>query len=88
MTIFNEARFRAMTEANCTPIFTVYDSPTDMPGWFVVRMHIANKDGHRGTDYAWTFLKLEDARDALEGEGLILLPRDEKDDPKIVESWI
>ena len=88
MSSMEEARYRAMTEANATAIFTVYNSPKDMPGFFVVRMHIANKDGSRPTDYAWTFLDLWDARSALEREGLIPIERDPNDDPVIVECWV
>ncbi len=87
MMLFGEVRAR-VHEVNCTAMFTVYDSPVDVPGFIVVRLFIVNKHGAKPTAYAWTFLDLVEARHALEREGLFPLPRDEADDPKIVETWL
>jgi hypothetical protein len=70
-------------------IYTIYDNPLDYPGYFVVRKwkivgYVATpiRDGILGISKT-----LEGARKLLP-EGCALLPRDESDEPQIVESWL
>lgn len=64
-------------------LWTVYDSPIDLPGRFVARMWLLDQP---------TSEMLQDKTlDGLRGklpQGLTRLPRAPQDDPKIVETWI
>jgi hypothetical protein len=64
-------------------IWVIYDNPLDAPGKFVARRHTL--DGP--TDEAYEADSLEDAR-GLIPDGLVRMPRDGRDEPQIVETWI
>ncbi|WP_371438317.1 hypothetical protein [Polaromonas sp.] len=64
-------------------IWVVYDSPIDFPGRFVARKWL----GDQATSETLEGKTLDELRGHLP-DGLYCLPRDESDDPKIVESWI
>jgi len=64
-------------------IWTVYDHPSDFPDYFVARkfdMNIPTQDYI--ADKSLTII-----RDWLQGQGLTFLPRQEDDDPNIIEIW-
>ena len=64
-------------------LWTVYDSPIDLPGRFVARKWLL--------DQPTSELLQDKTLDGLRGklpQGLTLLPRAPQDDPKIVETWI
>lgn len=69
------------------PLFTVYYSPTDFPGKYVVRLF----DGPLPTRLLAVKDTLEDARAAIpQGPplGFVRTERSKTDDPVILESWI
>lgn len=69
-------------------VFTIYDSPSDYPGRFVVRRFVVT--GEQITPDAGPTVvadTLETARAAIP-YGLIQMPRMEGDDAPIVESWL
>jgi malonyl-CoA/methylmalonyl-CoA synthetase len=68
---------------NAVTLWVIYDSPRDFPGLFVARKWLNDRptpDLLQGTT-------LKQLREQLPA-GLHCLPRSEKDDPKIVETWI
>lgn len=65
------------------PIWTVYDSPRDLPGQFVARLFILD----RATAKVIKAPTLEALRKLLP-PGLTCLPRNPQDDPVIVETWL
>lgn len=64
-------------------LWTIYDSPTDLPGRFVARKWLLDQP---------TGVLLQDkSLEGLRGKlplGLARMERSEQDDPKIVETWI
>lgn len=70
--------------------YTVYDSPADYPGRFVVRRFrvIPNSEPLPDPEPFYIGTDLEAVRDKLERFGLFKIPRDPQDDPVIVETWI
>ena len=69
--------------------YTVYDSPKDYPGLFVVRRFQMNVPEPIPDPEPYLITTdLEQARGKLTSLGLYPLPRDPKDDPVIVETWI
>lgn len=70
-------------------VWTVYDHPSDEPEKFVARLHVTLDGAVYSTNIAFIADTLEDVRKALALNGIdTCLPRDERDDPVIVESWI
>lgn len=69
--------------------FTIYDSPTDHPGRFVVRGFTLRR-GHEVPDpLPWAVCDtLDEARASLPDVGLVALSRDPADPPAIVETWL
>lgn len=72
-------------------VWVIYERPRDYPGLFVVRPQHPHRDAY-GDFYvtygdATTHRTLEEARQVIP-PGLVRVPRDPRDDPKIVESWI
>lgn len=63
-------------------MWTIYDSPSDLPGRFVARRWLLD----RPTETILQDLTLEGLREKLPA-GLIKFPRNDRDDPKIVETW-
>lgn len=65
-------------------IWTIYDHPKDFPNNYVARCFVNG----RPTDSLIIYPEIQPLRDLFEGMGLVCMPRDENDDPVIVESWI
>lgn len=65
------------------PIWVIYDSPIDLPDRFVARKWLLNMP----TTKLLQSKTLDGLREKLP-LGLVRMPRDVQDDPKIVESWI
>lgn len=63
-------------------LWTVYDSPVDLPGRFVARKWL-----NQPTNELLQDKTLEGLRGRLP-QGLTRLERSPQDDPKIVETWI
>jgi hypothetical protein len=69
-------------------LWTIYDHPLDAPQWYVARLHEAHLTESRPLG-RWVFdRELARLRCRFEREGLSCIPRDLRDDPSIVESWI
>jgi hypothetical protein len=74
-------------------MYTVYENPSDYPGWFVVRRSVVTADGVV-TMAPTLFARartLKDCRAAIEDahpEGLVCMHRSEGDEPQIVEVWL
>jgi hypothetical protein len=75
-----------LTQQNDLPMFTVYDSPLDHPGKFVVRL-FRTIPVAQPTHFAEVFDTLEQARQFIP-PGLVCLTRAPQDDAKIVEVWL
>ena len=77
-----------MSEREPLVMWVIYDNPADKPGMFVGRMWIIDGKSEAGTptdEYRYG-LTLEAVRDALPAD-LYRMPRQEGDDPVIVEIW-
>jgi hypothetical protein len=71
-------------------MWTVYDSPSDMPGHFVARRFEITRHGSQPTDEYMSGQNLDMLRDLLTTlhPGLVCIPRSEQDEPHIVEVWL
>lgn len=64
-------------------LWTIYDSPIDLPGSFVARKWVMETP----TSELLQDKTLEGLREKLP-PGLLCMPRSPGDDPKIVETWM
>lgn len=69
------------------PIWCITNSPSDLPGLFVARMHITRSSGSFVTTIAVTAPTLDAVREALP-PGLVRIDRDPADEAHIVETWL
>lgn len=69
-------------------IWTVYERPLDYPDCYVARRHQIEAGYSVATPEAILSDTLEPLRGRMLEMGLTCLPRQEGDDPHIVESWI
>lgn len=74
----------AVTGELCT--WTIFDSPDDAPGWFVLRMF----RGETPATPALQFKTLEEAREILLRlyPNMVCLPRSPNDHPSVIETWL
>lgn len=68
------------------PMWVVYDSPSDYPGYWVARLHLSLPQP-QATDCVLTALTLDTLHWLLPA-GLTRLPRQPDDDPAIFEVWL
>jgi hypothetical protein len=68
-------------------LWTVYDRPRDFPAHCAVRKVLVEEEGLEPADWH-LFRSLNEARAALARRGLIAVPRDVRDDPALVETWV
>lgn len=70
-------------------IFHLYDHPDDYPDFYVVKS-VTIEAGNVIPDRQpyMKSVSLEKIQDELEWQGLVVLPRDENDDPKLICSYI
>lgn len=69
-------------------IWTIYDHPRDMPDYWVVRQWRVGDGGKLQTCLVvHGYQTLEEAQDSIP-PGLCWFPRQNEDDPCIVESWL
>jgi hypothetical protein len=68
-------------------VWTIYESPKDFPGKFVVRPHETARGSSRPLATHFLADTLDGARQFIP-MGLVCMHRDPSDDPVIVESWI
>lgn len=71
-------------------MWVIYENPSDFPGLFVARKHEIRCGTHNPTEEYYTAKLLKILRVWVQGKspGCIRIPRDSKDDPTIVESWM
>lgn len=67
--------------------WTIYDSPDDHPGLFVLRAFDVNSGYPVPRRAVTVHVSLESARAALP-PGLACFPRDDGDPPSVVETWL
>ena len=65
-------------------IWTIYDHPIDYPDCWVARLF----EGTEPTGSIVCSTDLEMVRHEMFMMGLVCMPRDEDDDPKILENWL
>lgn len=65
-------------------IWVIYDHPIDFPSNYVARKHL----NERPTSELMIAPDIEQIRWVLQLRGFICFPRQEGDDPKIVECWL
>lgn len=68
-------------------IYTVFYSPDDYPGLYVLRAFAVTEQGAVPDPVAHTKTSLEDIRRLVPG-GLVRMERSPADHPSIVESWL
>lgn len=68
-------------------VYCITYDPSDHPGMYAVRKHLAFINGTRPAELIGLSSTLEEARKMVP-EGLIRIARDDDDDKVIVESWI
>lgn len=82
-----DPRFHS-SEPDALDLFTVYESPSDAPGMFVVRRWVVVRgESDALPAEAFQFYTLDMARAAIP-RGRVSLPREHGDDPTIVETWV
>lgn len=69
-------------------IWTVCRFPSDFPDKFTARKHLILEGRSETTNEVYVADTLAAIREQMAIMGLTVLPRDPKDDPIIVESWI
>jgi hypothetical protein len=69
-------------------IWTIYDSPADAPGMFVVRRFEIHTDHAKATLDARYSGDIGVLRDLMRRKGLHCVGRCEEDEPQVVESWL
>lgn len=69
-------------------MWTIYDHPSDYPSGYIARMFEVTAAGPRPTFNVITSPSLESLRRKFEEKGLIRTPRDEMDDPVVLETWL
>jgi hypothetical protein len=85
----NDARLKGLPHAaDVLNVYTLYDSPRDLPGMFVLRRFEIGPAGMHATTDTWASPDIEQLRAIMHGMGLYCLPRHMNDEPQIVESWI
>lgn len=67
-------------------IWVIYENPTDYPGWWVVRRRCVGNGETVIDPAAILCYSLDQARSVIP-QGLVCFPRDQNDDPVIVETW-
>lgn len=69
-------------------IWTVTERPRDYPDKFVARRWLVDRQGEHPTSDILLSDDIEWIRAWLRERGFVCIPRQEADDPVIVESWL
>jgi hypothetical protein len=69
------------------PMWVIYDHPKDWPKFYVARLHYSLPQPEP-TGSIILIRDLEELRDWMQERGYICMPRDESDDPVIIETWM
>lgn len=86
-TLFIETRTPAEPTGQLS-VWTLYDSPRDAPGMYVLRRHEVGAHGLRPTTDAFSSADIEELREIARRMGLHCIERHASDEPQIVESWL
>ena len=72
------------------PIWVVYDNPRDYPGFFIARKRTVEAGKDVPTNEVLKAKSLEEIRERIHEvmPNGFMIPRDETDDPVIVECWL
>jgi hypothetical protein len=73
---------------NAFEVWTLYDNPKEMPGYFVLRLLVMDKGEVLGSPEAFWCKDPEPLRAKMRARGLVCMTRSPKDEPHIVETWI
>lgn len=78
------------TDANDLRMYTVYNSPSDYPGQFVVRgcSVLAGGEIRHDPELFLACTHYIDIKAEMMARGLVKIVRDPSDDPCIVETWL
>jgi hypothetical protein len=76
-----------MNDKEALHIWTVYDHPKDYPDHYVARLSLIGAGVVQPTNAMFTADTLEEIHRLLP-PGMTCLPRQEQDDPVIVEVWL
>lgn len=68
-------------------VWTIYDHPTDFPGYFVARLHLVADSTAVCTACHLKHVSLDSLRSMLP-PGLVCIKRSDSDPLTIVESWV
>lgn len=68
-------------------IWAIYDHPKDYPDHYIARKWLVTKEGSKPTEVILADVNLESLRKCLPA-GLYCLPRQENDDPVLIETWL
>ena len=69
-------------------MWTVYEKPKDYPIGWIARMFEVTGAGPKPTNHVIKCAELEPVRMKLARAGLIRFPRQDGDEPQIVETWL
>lgn len=69
-------------------MWTIYDSPSDEPGWIVARAFAITPGGPVPTIQTLKNKNLESMRRLMQDMGLYCIGRQPGDEPQIVETWL
>ena len=69
-------------------MWTIYDSPSDLPGFFVARLFVVDASGPHPTDRTLANKNIDSLRTLFAEWGLTPLTRSPEDQPQIVETWL
>lgn len=77
------------TKRGVLTMWTVYDRPTDYPSGFCARRYELTKEGPLPSVHLFSSgPRPDELREIFREAGLVCIPRQEGDDPVIVETWI
>lgn len=81
------AAYSRVADRERIPMWVLYDHPRDVPTMYVARIHYSLPDP---TPSVWALGSpdVEAMRAAFAALGFTKIPRNEGDDPKIMESWL
>jgi hypothetical protein len=77
-----------VTDHDALSLWVVCQNPSDAPGMFTVRRHVAYGKLAGPTNEVMVCPEIEPLREELRRRGLVQMSRDPNDVPEIVEVWI
>jgi hypothetical protein len=79
---------RGAYQRGVLPIWTIYRHPSDYPNDYVARVFETGPGEPTPTKFIVRSSEIQALRTTFIHAGLITLPREDGDDPHIVESWV